>query len=441
MKAILNIMAICAMLASFASQAVCPVQGTTIFYLNGLSNGPESTGKTSDLLKEKVLADPRVRGDCLEFTPAFHSSDELYSTGFFENGLRISEEITGSVQAFWENVLRLKAPDSWFNNEVEALFVRINDAIVAGQHIDDAQVNASLAKFREEINVRGRQEVLVAHSDGNNYASSVFGLLTPFEKTNTHLVAVATPLPTVADGGPYVVLEEDRFLLTTTAPLANASMLGQHCADIILGIPSPWLCHGFKEAYMLGTDPKGKIIADIVAALPTAPPPSGVRYLRLITGNPGVPGDGILANTGGILGNFGFELQPHFSLQGITNGITVSVFPPNGTPIQNLFVQVNFTAENNRECTGGGRDIITPLSINGVAGIGASLSQNFLNGVISDIRTLPGCVGATIDNLRVSGVFVAHGTTVADVVLVRQLDAIAIGIGENVFPTRDTPAP
>jgi hypothetical protein len=51
-------------------------------------------------------------------------------------------------------------------------------------------------------------------------------------------------------------------------------------------------------------------------------------------------------------------------------------------------------------------------------------------------RAIPACAGATSDKLRLTSVQVFS----QDFEFVRDVDAVAVGIGENVFP-EDTPFP
>ncbi|MDZ4263294.1 MAG: S8 family serine peptidase, partial [Pseudomonadota bacterium] len=107
-----------------------------------------------------------------------------------------------------------------------------------------------------------------------------------------------------------------------------------------------------------------------------------VFYVTLLEGNPGIPGDGVIVSKiGGFIENF-FELQPPFPLAGITNGITISAFPPSGVSLADsrlLSVMGRLLGQLD-PCffVVGGLDpkIIT---VNGVQGIAESISQELLN--------------------------------------------------------------
>jgi hypothetical protein len=132
-----------------------------------------------------------------------------------------------------------------------------------------------LGKYQPLL-ANGKQIVLVGHSQGNLYASEAWARFTPAERLGAHLVAVATPDDDVPDGGPWTTLHRDTLATTLFAAigaLPSNTPMTEECADTIVGVvPVPWLCHGFKEAYLLGTEPREKIVNDLIALLPTSSP-------------------------------------------------------------------------------------------------------------------------------------------------------------------------
>jgi hypothetical protein len=161
-------------------------------------------------------------------------------------------------------------------------------------------------------------------------------------------------------------------------------------------------------------------------------------FLCLVEGNPGIPNDGVVVSaTGGRL-DISFEVQLPFSLAGITDGITVSAFPPSTAP-ESKIIQINFSTAGG-ECAPGvasGEDVARPV-VNGVQGIAIVLSQEFLNDLVDFVREVdPQCAGVTLADLFLKEVIVVD----VDSNFVRELDALAVGIGENVFPTETTPPP
>lgn len=99
--------------------------------------------------------------------------------------------------------------------------------------------------------------------------------LTATEQSNTHIVATATPASFVADNGPYVSVNEDFLASTLFAFLdalpTNTANNTIDCEGDLASV-NRWVCHGFKEEYMAaGKLSRNKIVADIIAVLPTQP--------------------------------------------------------------------------------------------------------------------------------------------------------------------------
>ncbi|MGH8611829.1 MAG: Mbeg1-like protein [Gammaproteobacteria bacterium] len=173
--------------------------------------------------------------------------------------------------------------------------------------------------------------------------------------------------------------------------------------------------------------------------------------MSLVEGSPGVPGDGVIIRDDGEFPFF--DIQPGFSLRGVTNGITISVFP--GVPIFhlpntgnfNIGLQINFGVEGKplTQCSIGSSapEVLTP-TVNGVQGIAGIFSQSRLNALVDQVRRspLPGCEAVSLDQFFIHNILM-HVPFGHD--HIHQVDALAIGIGENVFPTKDTlkerPAP
>jgi N-acetylmuramoyl-L-alanine amidase len=168
-----------------------------------------------------------------------------------------------------------------------------------------------------------------------------------------------------------------------------------------------------------------------------------VRFLSLVEGKLNVPGDGVIVNSDGGQSDIDFELQPQFSLRGVTSGITISVFPFTTVPLQDLSLQTNFSVTGRplTQCSIGasGPQMLAP-PVNGVQGIARSFSQNDLNELVGSVRNNPGCEDVSLDQFLVFGVILHDQTHIPIPSFVRQLDALAIGIGENVFPTDNTPS-
>ena len=167
------------------------------------------------------------------------------------------------------------------------------------------------------------------------------------------------------------------------------------------------------------------------------PKKGDIFYLSLVQGNPGIPGDGLVVNLSDGLDPLwlnDFELQTPFSLAGITEGITVSAFPPRDIPITEISgLQINFAVASPpiQRCSfgGGASATLTPI-VNGVQGIASVYSQQRLMDLIALVRAeSPGCGQVTLDQLFIHSFYVFVSN---------RLDALAVGIGENVFPASDS---
>jgi hypothetical protein len=163
-------------------------------------------------------------------------------------------------------------------------------------------------------------------------------------------------------------------------------------------------------------------------------------FLCLSTGNPDVPGDGVVVNSAASIPFF--DIQPLFPIAGITDGITISLFTPT-IPVQNVVVHFTPNGTRGAPCGFGyakGPLLSTPI-INGVQGFAESFSREELLGLLGDVKqNFPFCSDLTLDDYALESVIVYSGITPDfQAIYIREIDALALGIGENVFPTATTP--
>jgi hypothetical protein len=252
------------LLVSSSSWAVCPQEKTTVLYLNGVDVKKADAVKSKDKLDQVVTntigAD---QADCITFDFVYNTNEPLF-LDFLEAGMQKAEEEVGSIEAFWETYLRGLAQGFFpsFASLVESYFSTVDTVIEVGEYVLGDQLNEHLVRYRQELN-QNRTIVLVGHSQGNLYASAAWNLFTTSERERTHVIAVATPSNTVPGGGPYTTLHKDVLAATIFAAIgalpANTEMT-EDCG-------STWLCHGFKEAYLLGAAPRARIVSAITDAL------------------------------------------------------------------------------------------------------------------------------------------------------------------------------
>lgn len=170
-----------------------------------------------------------------------------------------------------------------------------------------------------------------------------------------------------------------------------------------------------------------------------------VFYLRFLEGNPGIAGDGITISSVGGRGDRSFELDSFVSLEGVSDGVTVSAFLPDEIPIStsslSLQTSFRFAGKEVFECSVGtsGPEILTP-EVNDKVGIATIHSQAELERLLGLVTDESECEDLTISDMRIYRFFIHHHQD-EGVFLIKELDALAVGIGENVFPRANTPPP
>lgn len=152
-----------------------------------------------------------------------------------------------------------------------------------------------------------------------------------------------------------------------------------------------------------------------------------VEFLNFVQGNPGFPSDGIFT-TGD--SNSGFDLVEPFSLAGITDGITVSVFPRDTVNFNNI--QIDVDAGIGAPCIGATTEFFlsTPIVFNGATGFAGNFPQEHLQSLVDIINQNPEC-NLILSDLKIVKlhVFTLSGN--------RDLDAAAISMGQNKNPSND----
>ncbi|QQR78714.1 MAG: carboxypeptidase regulatory-like domain-containing protein [Candidatus Moraniibacteriota bacterium] len=243
------------------SRAACPTQETAILYINGVDSSRGGVERSRKELEKEVLAKTSDNSkDCLIFDDVYNTNEPLY-LDFLEAGLQKAEEEGEAPETFWRLVFRLASSNAfpWFSPFVDDLYGKV--AREATLYVLGDQTDEHLVKYREHLAL-GRRIVLVPHSQGSLYANEEWQMLSTSERSRVKTVAVATPSDRVASGGSYTTLFEDnfaRYLFILALP-ANAANT-EPCED-------DYLCHGFRESYLRGTNSRTRIVNDILALLP-----------------------------------------------------------------------------------------------------------------------------------------------------------------------------
>ncbi|MGB3073621.1 MAG: carboxypeptidase-like regulatory domain-containing protein [Candidatus Moraniibacteriota bacterium] len=243
------------------SRAACPTQETAILYINGVDSSRGGVERSRKELEKEVLAKTSDNSkDCLIFDYVYNTNEPLY-LDFLEAGLQKAEEEGEAPETFWRLVFRLASSNAfpWFSPFVDDLYGKV--AREATLYVLGDQTDEHLVKYREHLAL-GRRIVLVPHSQGSLYANEEWQMLSTSERSQVKTVAVATPSDRVASGGSYTTLFEDNlaryfFVLALPANAANT----EPCED-------GYICHGFRESYLHGTNSRTRIVNDILTLLP-----------------------------------------------------------------------------------------------------------------------------------------------------------------------------
>lgn len=268
-----------AWLMSAQSMAACPTQETAILYLNGVDTLRDSADASRRLLEQEVRAKVADHlKDCLFFDYVYNTNEPLF-LDFMEAGMQKAEELGLSTSQFWRLYFRAVrlGTAAWFGPLLDNLYAKL--ARDSATFVLGDQVAEHMAKYRQHLALN-RRVIIVPHSQGSLYANEEWRVLSSLEQGRVRIVAVATPADKVQDGGPYTTLHEDslaRFLFPF-ALQANAANT-EPCED-------RYLCHGFKESYMNGTDSRTRIVDGILALLPVPVVGGAIEGLVLSEGVP-----------------------------------------------------------------------------------------------------------------------------------------------------------
>ena len=158
-------------------------------------------------------------------------------------------------------------------------------------------------------------------------------------------------------------------------------------------------------------------------------------WLSFLEGNPGIPGDGIFISAAGGNYDFTFSLMNPFSLGGLTDGFTITLFPPSDIMQEPQWIDVDIVANKSPYCrwyiwgalgTSHGTTVF-----NGVKGFFVSIPQeSIVQHVTSANQYYPSC-NFTAGDFYLSGVWFDGGT-------ITTLDAAIILPGQNAVPSQGT---
>ena len=148
--------------------------------------------------------------------------------------------------------------------------------------------------------------------------------------------------------------------------------------------------------------------------------------MSFTTGDPKLPGDNLFAS-GTFVDPFhtGYSLQNPIPLANTTDGFTITIFPPSGTPLTGI---VAYISANKPGCGAATNFSFNPpfagtLTMNGVLGTIANVPQQSIDSFVQQ-----GFCGFTLADYSLNGVSFIGGPVFGPV------DAVAFGLGQNNVP-------
>jgi hypothetical protein len=433
---------------SISGASNCPTGGTTIYFGNGIRTDQITANdslKGVRALTEAAL-DARAPGrdrSCVQYQLSF-DSQFVGSNG---------EPIDGNAflqlaDALFQKGL-LDYSRAWAVAKVNDLTLGLAPGVadVIGQSISDLTVSitAPLQRdlqqhrmlYQSDLN-NGNNVIVVAHSQGNLYVDEAYRLVTvPPGRTFT-VIAVASPgAHTVSDSGVWVTLVNDIIRLLVPDSL-DSNIINfipnDRCKSDFISRVS---CHDFDSSYMVGDQTRPAIVSAVLSKL--QPNPSPLEWLSFVEGDPGLPGDGQVVNGNPYVAVGGqtqyyFDLSSYVPLNGVTNGVTVTVFPPANTSVATILIGGQARFVSNPVCAQAtwGPSTSSPQSVvvNGIQGWAVNVSQSTIQHIINGY--LSNQCAVTLADLYITSLIVFSDNPGQHSIIA--LDAAAIGVGQNAIP-------
>lgn len=230
------------LLAACSARAVCPVQETTIFFINGMNNDEPDAQDSRDLIEKILKQQSFFNAECITVKYAYARTEGL-TKDLLEAARQKEIEENLTPTNFWEMFERLVAPRPWFLDLVAIASFAVPDARDEKILV---QIEEHLDKYRAEP--VDNRILLFGHSQGTLFANEEWFAMTLEERERTKLIAVATPARRIADDGPYILIEEDLLITTnfigalepTSLPLKNQGWTKTAVHDSMASIEQRW---------------------------------------------------------------------------------------------------------------------------------------------------------------------------------------------------------
>lgn len=213
---------------------------------NGLTNYIKFKTAYNPTALKYINGTPNLGLGLLDIFEAVIQYLQLSSSEFWDH-LKGSEPIPSVNKLFWLQQIANATPDV-----IDDSILFLNPAV--REHIDT--YNAALKECK--------RVVVVAHSQGNLFANMAYLDIEATLLEAFGIVSVASPYGSVADDGPYTIIEEDKVI--TNLPTSQSANVKNYVSDNY----EPWHGHAFVGNYLADLHPaKEKIFEDIVDVIET----------------------------------------------------------------------------------------------------------------------------------------------------------------------------
>lgn len=242
--------------AQYKAPFQCPLPDIALFFGNGVNNLENDADDSLDALQDRLKS---AAHDTLDL-PKIVVGDVLYNTK--ENILlQLLEVFMQKMHEFqlnfWNWLFDLSSAPDWFREKLLNLIMLDEWTVV-----NPADLDSQLATVHDTLG-EGLNVLIVAHSQGNMFANSVYRLVRHDLKNRVTLVSVATPSDKVEGGGPHVTLMSDGVIVALTKLGLKPTPLAPNVEN---ESPKPGnFDHQFVTHYLNGVPAGSKIIQDSIS--------------------------------------------------------------------------------------------------------------------------------------------------------------------------------
>jgi hypothetical protein len=262
-------------------RAQCPIEPTTVFFINGINSLAVQADDNRRILDKKIretlgnkYGDVQITGDCLNTEVAYNptggiipdlleSFEQVCESDQDPHASEASKAVLGWL-GLADNTGSLCQPQK---ADLKKYFKVTN---LSEDTLDLIKVYAAL--YHAKIQRDNRDVILVSHSQGNLFANLEYedAGLSDSDRARIHIVAVATPSDHVDGYMPgnerYVTLTQD-VIASQVFPIEHLSPNSDNPNCMY---NSDDLCHDFLDSYLNNEDSGTKILNHIIDTMRAA---------------------------------------------------------------------------------------------------------------------------------------------------------------------------